>query len=87
MLGFSQLSVAPAPRLAKTMARTKAALRAFADALEAEHDRQAICADPATSAWELLCDVEALHRKLESSLPELLNGPTPAREGTLPGPP
>ena len=47
------------------MARTKAVLREFAGMLEAEQDRQAIRGDPAMNAWELLCDVEALHRKLE----------------------
>ena len=65
MLGLPPLSVAPVTRLAKSMARTRAVLRQFADILEAEHDEQAIRGDPATNAWELLCDVEALHRKLE----------------------
>ena len=63
MLGLPQLSVAP--RLAKSVARTRAVLRQFADILEAEHNEQAIRGDPATNAWELLCDVEALHRKLQ----------------------
>ena len=67
MLGLPQLPVAPVPRLAKSMARTKAVLREFADMLAAEHDQQAIRGDPATNAWELLCDVEALQRKLEAA--------------------
>jgi hypothetical protein len=82
MLGLLQLPVAP--RLAKIVARTKAALREFADMLEAEHDRQALRGDPATNAWELLCDVEALHRKLESQSPQLL-GSGPPGDGTRSG--
>ena len=73
MLGLPLLSVAPVTRLAKSMARTRAVLRQFADILEAEHDEQAIRGDPATNAWELQCDVEALHRKLESRLAGLLS--------------
>ena len=71
MLNLFGKSGGSTSQLAKAKAQTEAALGLLARLLEAEWDRQAAEGTGGTRAWELLCDVEALRRRLDSSWTEL----------------